>query len=380
MRGLSGDFSTMPLPDLLLYLGNRRATGYLVIEREGLNKKIELQDGSVINASSNQPREYLGQILINLGHLTEDQFTKAFETQKQTRVFLGKILAMIGLVSQEVVLDALNLKFRETVLEALHWPDGGFAFDPTPLRPSIDGVLIQIDLIDIHREGEFREAAWQAIRAVFPPEQILRELLESELPSPPKKETIESRLISLIREGATIDEMALALHATDFFLYQRLYALHRLQALKVHIEPPKVPAPSTAGQAEQSGPQLVRQARMWLDMGNVRDAEALARRAQELFQTQETSELLRSAEGALLAKLRRDLSEGGQVPSLLIHPSKLRTLDLSAPEKYLLSRIDGTRELSAIVRVSPLQELEALKFFQRFVEQGLIKLEKKSRR
>src|SRR5713101_2817986 len=380
MRGLSGDFSTMPLPDLLLFLGTRRATGHLVLEREGLNKRFEIQDGSIINASSNQPREYLGQILINLGHLTEDQFTKAFETQKQTRVFLGKILAMIGLVSEEVVLDALNLKFRETLLEALHWPGGVFAFDPGPLPQSIDGLSIQIDLIDIHREGEFREAAWQTIRAVFPHGQIRLELLESKLPSPPKPDTLEARLISLIREGATIDEMALALHATDFFLYQRLYALHRLQALKVHIEPPKVPAPSTAGQAEQSGPQLVRQARMWLDMGNVRDAEALARRAQELFQTQETSELLRSAEGALLAKLRRDLSEGGQVPSLLIHPSKLRTLDLSAPEKYLLSRIDGTRELSAIVRVSPLQELEALKFFQRFVEQGLIKLEKKSPR
>src|SRR5260370_22567046 len=101
-------------------------------------------------------------------------------------------------------------------------------------------------------------------------------------------------MIALIGEGATIEEMVLALHATDFFLYQRLYALYRLEALKVHIEPPKVPVPSTTGQAEQSGPQLVRQARMWLDMGHVRDAEALASRAQELFQTQETSDLLRA--------------------------------------------------------------------------------------
>jgi hypothetical protein len=380
MRGLSGDFSTMPLRDVVLYLGNTRASGDLNLERDQLRKRIQIQSGLVVNASSNQPREYLGQILINLGHITEDQCNKAFDTQKQTKVFLGKILSMIGLVSEEVVLEALNLKVRETLLEALHWDRGSFSFDPSNAPESLDGLEVQVDLLDLHREGEFREAAWQTIRAIFPHGGVRLELVGRKLPQKPDPDSLEARMISLIGEGATIEEIILALHATDFFLYQRLYALHRLQALKVHIEPPKVPAPPTAGQAEQSGPQLVRQARMWLDMGNVRDAEALARRAQELFQTQETSELLRSAEGALLAKLRRDLSEGGQVPSLLIHASKLRTLDLSAPEKYLLSRIDGTRELSAIVRVSPLQELEALKFFQRFVEQGLIKLEKKSRR
>src|SRR6266852_9027291 len=262
MRGLSGDFSTIPLPDLLLFLGNRRATGHLVLEREGFNKKIELLDGSIINASSNQPREYLGQILINLGHLTEDQFTKAFETQKQTRVFLGKILAMIGLVSEEVVLEALNLKVRETLLEALHWDRGSFSFDPSNAPESLDGLEVQVDLLDLHREGQFREAAWQTIRAIFPHGGVRLELVDSKLPLEPNPDSLEARMISLIGEGATIEEIILALHATDFFLHQRLYALHRMQALKVHIEPPKVPAPSTASQAEQSGPQLVRQARM----------------------------------------------------------------------------------------------------------------------
>jgi len=185
-------------------------------------------------------------------------------------------------------------------------------------------------------------------------------------------------MISLLREGPTIEEMILALHATDFFLYQRLYALYRLDAIKIYIEPERmeelIPEP------ERSGPQLVRQARMWLEMGNVRDAEVLARKAHELFQTQETTELLRLTEDALLAKLRRELTDSPQVASLLIPSSKLRTLDLSAPEKYLLSRIDGSREVSGIVRVSPLQELEALKSFQRFVDQGLVKLEKKNGR
>ncbi len=54
--------------------------------------------------------------------------------------------------------------------------------------------------------------------------------------------------------------------------------------------------------------------------------------------------------------------------------TKVKEMSLSAPEKYLLSRIDGTRDIQAIVHVSPLQELEALKLFRRFVDDGLVKL------
>src|SRR5260370_7362595 len=139
MRGVQGDFSTMPLRDVVLYLDNTGASGHLNLERDQLRKRIQIQSGLVVNASSNQPREYLGQILINLGHITEDQFNKAFETQKQTKVFLGKILSMIGLVSEEVVLEALNLKVRETLLEALHWDRATSSFLPSNPPPPLDG-------------------------------------------------------------------------------------------------------------------------------------------------------------------------------------------------------------------------------------------------
>jgi len=87
--------------------------------------------------------------------------------------------------------------------------------------------------------------------------------------------------------------------------------------------------------------------------------------------------MLQSSEAALTHQLRKELMEGNQVPALTIHSSKLKTLDLTATDKYLLSRIDGVREVTAIVRVSPLHELEALKSFQRFVASGLVKLSRR---
>ena len=383
MRGLAGDFATMPLKDLVVYLGNRRATGALRLERAGVQKQVALREGQVVNASSNQPREYFGQFLINMGHLTEEQFMKAYATQKQTRVFLGKILVMIGLVTEQAVLSALNMKFRESLLDAFAWDEGTFSFDPDATLPSFEGLEVSVDLLDIHREGEFRETAWQAIRQAFPSGSVRLAVDESRLPQPPKPGSLDARLVALIREDLTIDDMVLALHASDFFLYQRLYALYRLEAVRVAEEPLNLgdaleEPPSVIG-AESPASEVVAAARNFLDAGNLRDGEALARRAHEMAPSTETAELLKGAESALLGQLRRELMERPQVPGLLVPPAHLKTLALTAPERYLLSRIDGRRDVANIVHVSPLQELEALRYLQGFVDSGLVRMTPKSR-
>ncbi len=373
MRGLKGDFATMPLTDLVVYLGNRRATGIIVLEREEIRKRVHLVNGLVVKASSNQRREYLGQFLINLGHITEDQFNKAYETQQETKVFMGKILAMIGLVPEKVVLNGLSLKFRETLLEAFQWSVGSFTFEPMQSVEVSDELELQIDLLDIHREGEFRETAWKAIHAVFPHGQVRLQLDDSHLPEPPKPGTLDFKLVQLIKEGATIDEMILALHATDFYLYQRLYALYRLEAV-----PPLPPEPPPES-LEETAPEnfttadVLHRARKLLHEGNTSEAEEAARKAHALSPSPETSDLLRQAEAALLAKLRGELMSA-TVPSLLVPAGQLKDLQLTAPEKYLLARVNGTRRLSAIVNASPIQELEALKSFHRFVQKRLVKL------
>jgi len=382
MRGLSGDFSTMPLKDLVAYLGSRRVMGTLRVTRAGVRKLLLLRDGQVLSASSNQPREFLGQFLINMGHLNEEQFSKAYATQRETRVPLGKILVMTGMVPEQTVRAALSLKFRETLLDMFPWEEGEFSFDAGPVA-EIDGVDARVELADVHREGEFRETAWQAIRQAFPSGAVRLEVDESKLPGTPAPGSLDARLVQLIREELTIDDMVLALHASDFFLYQRLYALYRLEAVRVAEEPLELgdalaEPPSVIG-AESPASEVAAAARSFLDAGNLRDGEALARRAHEMAPSTDTSELLKSAEAALLGQLRRELMERPQVPSLLVPPAHLKTLTLTAPERYLLSRIDGRRDVAAIVHVSPLQELEALRYLQGFVDSDLVAMTPKMR-
>ena len=88
----------------------------------------------------------------------------------------------------------------------------------------------------------------------------------------------------------------------------------------------------------------------------------------------QTANFLRQAEAALGDQLKAELVHGGKVPRLKVSTGLVRRMPLSAPERYLLSRIDGQRTVEAIVQVSPIHELDALRCFKGFVEQGLIEL------
>lgn len=380
MPGLFGDFHTMPLKDLVIYLGNRRASGTLTLERGAIRKEAAIKQGMAISAGSNVPREYLGQFLINLGYISEEQFTKAYQTQQETQILLGRILVMIGAVSEEMVRTALSMKIRETLLEAFLWEEGTFNFDASGEPTAPDGVELRVELLDLHREGEFRETAWQAIRGAFPHGKVRLELNEGNLAEPPKPGSLDQRLVAAIRAGQTIDEMVLSLHATDFFLYQRLYALYRLEAVRVaqgvESELQEGGEPTLGGEI---GPeQILQQAQALLASEAYTEAEALARRAHELQASPQSEEVLRRAEAGLTEKLRAELMVRGLVPRLMVSAGAMRQLQLTPPEKYLLSRVDGVREVASIVQVSPLRELEALKYFQQFVERRLVQLESRA--
>ncbi|MDP3504630.1 MAG: DUF4388 domain-containing protein [Myxococcales bacterium] len=381
-RGLSGDFETMSLKDLIVYLANRLATGVLTLEREGVKKQVHLEGGRIINASSNLPREYLGQFLINMGHITEEQFNKAWQTQQETKVFLGRILVMIGLVKEDVVIAALATKFRETLHEACEWKGGVFDFVPElPKMPKMpaDGLEVRVSLMDVYKEADFRAQAWEQIRTVFPSPRCTLEVKEELLELTPRKGSLDVKLLKGIESGRTLEELALGLHATDFFLYQRLYALHAMGAIVVR--PPRAEREVEfaidvdLGLGDSPSPeQLLQNARAFFAQSNFRDAYSVARRSNLLVPTLDATLLLKQIESAWHPQLRADLMAKRLVPSTAIPSEALGSLNLSAPERYLLSRVDGKRELEAIVRVAPLREFEALTYFDRFRAQGWVQL------
>ncbi len=369
MRALMGSLHLLPLSELCELLVRRGASGTLSCERGSVKKSVVLAQGVAVGAASNDPREYLGQLLINFGHIDEEQLAKAFETQQETKVKLGRVLTMVGLVAPPVIRETLALKIRETLLDVFQWDSGYFTLDEAE-PPAPDELDAAVPLGEIAREAEFRATAWSAFRASFPTGAATL-LVDEKVAEGAGARGLDARLLALAREGKTIDEIGLALHAPDFHLYQRLYALHRQGVVTAGAPPSSDGMPAMALDATD----LLRRAREALGARRALEAEELVARAVDLAPaTEGATELLRVARQALSAELRALLLVPPRIPVPRLQPHEIGRLRLSSAEKYLLVRCDGVRDVGHLVRVAPLTELEVLKAIRRFVDARIVEL------
>jgi len=366
-----GNFAVLPLLDLVEYLARRQQTGALTCERGTVRKTLYLREGRAVGAASNDPREYLGQLLVNFGHITDDDLAKAFKTQEETKVRLGKVLTMVGVVKPEVIKDVLAIKIRETLLDVFLWDSGMFSLDDTP-PPPVDELDAVIALGDILREAEFRATAWSAFRGEFSTGAAALEVDETKVPAGLAPQTIDGRMLALAREGKTIDEIGLALHATDFHLYQRLYSLARQGIVRASPARHSGRAP---GQAGMDSAELVERARGLVADGRADDAELAATGALALAPDSVAArEVLAEAERLLSQQLRADLLEPGRVARRLVDAGAIAGLKLSNVDKYLLSRCDGQRTVRQLAHMVPLRELDVLKALRRLADGGVVEL------
>jgi len=375
----------MPCRDLFRYLGNRRLSGTLTAWRSGVEKKVVIHEGAAVSAASTDPREYLGQILINGGHLTDEQFDRAYKTQLETKVPLGQILTMIGLVPEDVVRRALAVKVRETALDLCDWRSGEFSF--ASHAPTLQGgVPHHVQLLELCQESEARARAWTAIRRLLPSGELFVEPVPG-APVTYAKGSPEARLLAEIGGGRTIDELLSQLHATEYSVYQRLYTMVQEGVLRAIRDPAatRVPAgtqveawfpeetPAPPREPAPSPGELLERARAALAEGSFAEAAELAARSLERGSEPAANEILQMAEGKLLAQLRDELLGQRRIPALVVDKAQIKAMPLSPPERYLLARMDGVRELGSVVRVAPLREVDALRLVKRFAREGLIR-------
>jgi hypothetical protein len=364
-----GSFAVLPLGELIGLLARLEKNGTLSCERGTVRKTVSLLGGTAVAASSNDPREYLGQLLINYGHLTEEQLSKAFQVQEETKVRLGRVLTMAGLVPFDIVREVLAIKIRETLLDVFLWDSGVFSFDDGAIA-TVDDLDARVPLTEVVREAEFRATAWSAFRGEFPSGAGVLTVVEEKVPRDLSPTTVDGRVLALAREGKTIDEIGLVLRATDFHLYQRLYALSRQGWLRGTAGPPAPPPP-----ADGAAQELVERARGFLADGNADEAELAASRAVELVPGLESArQLLSDAERMLSERLRAELLDAPRLPRLRVAGAEVAKLRLPSADRYLLSRCDGRRSLRDLARAAPLRELDVLKAIRRFADSGLVEL------
>ena len=120
-------------------------TGIIFVSSGQWKKGLIFKDGLLCAIQSNKPEELLGNILVSMGTITEEENNQALDQSRIERRKQGVILLEMGIVQPKEITQALKRQLETRFLDIFSWEDG------TVQRVSKD----QIDKIPDITKNEF---------------------------------------------------------------------------------------------------------------------------------------------------------------------------------------------------------------------------------
>jgi hypothetical protein len=165
----------MSLTDLLQFLAAARKSGTLKFDQGKITKQVFFQNGMIVGSKSNDPREYLGQVLLHYGKVDEIQLKVAREMQRTTGAKLGEVLVQQGFMTEDDVLGILKTRTLDAIYDLFVWEDADFEFyDDEP--PPDDLLLIEVQPTNVIMEGIYRIDEFARYRTLVPSDRTVLEL------------------------------------------------------------------------------------------------------------------------------------------------------------------------------------------------------------
>jgi hypothetical protein len=373
--GISGNLKTMQLSELLQWLSLGQKTGTLLIQGHGVEKRVYFQGGRINTSSSSDQREYLGHFLVSHGYITEEELKMAMEVQEESNILLGKILVMINAISETDLLRLMRKKAEESIYDVFLWEEGEFEFQDGEL-PELKMVPLSLDVTGIIMEGLRRYDEWQRIRRRIPNAQAVPEIVR-----PLNLETLdplEKLIIPYIDGQRTIEAIALQTHNAEFSVSKLVFeGLENGSMSIVEVAPEQKRVVMGGGTIETEIEHFLQRGIAQLKE-DPQSAYRMFKVASDLNPADgRAMEAIRDAERIIRSALEKEGIKGDRVPELAISDVELTKRPFSPQEGFVLSRINGQWDVKAIMKISPMKELDVLMIFQRLFDTGVIRWKKK---
>jgi hypothetical protein len=367
---IAGNLRTMQLADLLQWLERAGSTGTLVISGREVEKSLYFFEGRLISCNSSDPKEFLGHFLVSRGAISESQLERAVSQQDRSSELLGAILVTQGSVTEETLERMLRVKAEESIYDLFRWREGEFRFIEDEL-PRHELVPVSVDVTGVVFEGTRRVDEWRRIEEVIPSMQCVPvavgDLLAGESDDPRRA------VLQAVDDDRTIEEICLQTHSSEFFVCEILFDVTRRGLLKLvrprFAHPEGDESTTTAEALMAQAHAHIKEKRFGQALRRLRAARSLEPDNRQLL------DAVRTGENEIRAALESDGVDVAGVPRLTRPLERLGALSFSPEEGFVLSRINGSSDISAILKISPVPELDARLVFWRLLKDGHIEIE-----
>ena len=388
---LHGSLQTMSVPDLLQFLAVGRKTGLLNFTHGKVVKGIYFEEGVIVGSSTNDPREYLGQMLIHYGKITEEQLQAGMEAQRKDapsrednqmqesaqnhqvpeRRRLGQVLVDSGVLTKAEVVEVLEIRTLDIIYDLFIWKAGTFEFTSAgPLPPDFTRVRVEPNRVIM--EGVYRSDEMARYKTLIPSDRTLMELGAGWTSSIGLGKNTR-QLLYFLEKRMSVAEISYNLHSSTFEVYGQLYELVQKGLARVSGELPetieRAPFIDTSAETPED---MVAIASRELDRGNSSKALSLIQAVLEQQPNNGAAQaLLAKAERKFIERMYQDFSPAG-VPKIVISTEELGQKEIGPQEGFMLSRINGEWDLQSILSICPFREADSLRMIKNLLDKGII--------
>jgi hypothetical protein len=372
--GINGTLTTMSVPDLLQFLAAGRKTGTLKFGRAKVIKEIYFQNGLIVGANTNDPKEYFGQVLIHYGKLDEAQLQAAMELQRKSGGKLGEILSSKDFLTEAEVLEILRIRTLDLIYDLFLWEEAHFEFfenDPLP----DDVIRIEVVPTNVIMEGIYRIDELARYRTMIPSDRAVLELVAGWTSTLSMGKEIR-QILYFLEKRMSVAEICYNMHASSFHIYAQLYELVSKGIARVVGE---AVAPQEASADTSSLPEATDEllwiARRELKEDNVELALSVVQQVlQREPKNEDAQDLLAQTEERFIKKVYDSDLSPQSIPNILVQPDSLTHEQISPQEGFVLSRINGVWDVQSILSICPFREADSLRMIKTLLDKKIIGL------
>src|SRR5262249_15054527 len=137
MNGYLGEVNVC---DLVVQIYTMRKSGILRLSQHEVKKSLYFKEGTIVFAHSNLKHERLGEILLRLGKITEQEF-KTVADKLKTGTRLGQALYEHGFLAQSEVTAGVSYQIQMIVYSVFNWEKGDYEFQERE-RPVYEDIML----------------------------------------------------------------------------------------------------------------------------------------------------------------------------------------------------------------------------------------------
>lgn len=231
---LSGDISTFSIPDIFSLINLGKKNGVLTFKFENVTKILIFKNGEIASAISYQSNEQLGEWLFKRNKITREQLNLALEEKNRSGDKLGKILVKKEFLGPRELYEETKTRIEEIVYDLFRHNKGKFLFTEGEINEEKIIEILDLKTQQLIMEGIRRiDEEWHSYRQALPSLNILLKRKEQPFGS---KEPAHQQIIDLFKRRdstLTVGEVCLLGQMEEIETYRIIGELIGLNLLEI---------------------------------------------------------------------------------------------------------------------------------------------------